>query len=191
MWGRNGTFRKLIWRCCATINGGYDLTMFLIFVPSQLALPHSNAHLQRFMEKVMKKFIALIASALMLAAGAAFAQKAETPKAAPAAPAPAAKAAPAAAAPAAPAAPATKADAKKDPLDINTASKDELKALPGVGDAYADKIIKARGKKGFGGKDELKKVLPEKTYDGIKDMIIAKQMKKDDAKSDAKKDAKK
>jgi competence protein ComEA len=130
----------------------------------------------------MKKFVALIASALMLAAGAAFAQKAETPKAAPAAPAPAAKAAPAAAAPAAPAA---KTEAKKDPLDINTASKDELKALPGIGDAYADKIIKARGKKGFGGKDELKKVLPEKTYDGIKDMVIAKQakeMKKEEKK---------
>jgi competence protein ComEA len=134
----------------------------------------------------MKKFVALIASALMLAAGAAFAQKAETPKAAPATPAPAAKAAPAPAA-AATAAPAAKADAKKDPLDINTASKDELKALPGVGDAYADKIIKARGKKGFGGKDELKKVLPEKTYDGIKDMIIAKQMKKEEPKKDAKK----
>lgn len=119
----------------------------------------------------MKKFVALLASALMLAAGAAFAQKAETPKAAPA---PAAKAAPAAAAPAAPAA---KSEAKKELVDINSASKDELKALPGVGDAYADKIIKARGKKGFGGKDELKKVLPEKTYDGIKDMIIAKQAK--------------
>jgi competence protein ComEA len=123
----------------------------------------------------MKKFAALIASALMLAAGAAFAQKAETPKATPAAPAPAA----------APAAPAAKTEAKKDPLDINTASKDELKALPGIGDAYADKIIKARGKKGFGGKDELKKVLPEKTYDGIKDMVIAKQakeMKKEEKK---------
>jgi competence protein ComEA len=130
----------------------------------------------------MKKFAALIASALMFAAGAAFAQKAETPKATPATPAPAAKAVPAAAAPAAPAA---KTEANKDPLDINTASKDELKALPGIGDAYADKIIKARGKKGFGGKDELKKVLPEKTYDGIKDMVIAKQakeMKKEEKK---------
>jgi competence protein ComEA len=143
------------------------------------------------MEKQMKKLSALIATALFAVAGTAFAQKAETPKAAPAAPAasttPAAKA-PAVTAPAATAAaPAAKADAKKDPLDINSASKDELKALPGVGEAYADKIIKGRGKAGYGGKDELKKVLPEKTYDGIKDMIIAKQAKKEDMKKDAKK----
>ena len=63
---------------------------------------------------------------------------------------------------------------KAELLDINSATADELDALPGVGKAYSAAIIKGRPYKG---KDELvqKKVLPEKTYDGIKDKIIAKQ----------------
>ena len=132
----------------------------------------------------MKKISTLLATALFAIAGTAFAQKAETPKAPPAAPAAAAKAAPAA--PAAPAAKAAAPAAKAELVDINSATKAELQALPGVGEAYADKIIKARGKTGFGGKDELKKVLPAKTYDGIKDLVIAKQAAKEVAK-DAKK----
>jgi len=63
---------------------------------------------------------------------------------------------------------------KQEPLDINSASVDELKAIPGIGDAYAKKIVDGRPYKR---KDELvqKKVVPQGTYDKIKDQIVAKQ----------------
>ena len=68
-----------------------------------------------------------------------------------------------------PKAPAT----KKEPLDINSASADELKALKGIGEADAKKIVENRPYKT---KDELveKKVVPKATYDKIKDQIVAK-----------------
>jgi competence protein ComEA len=76
--------------------------------------------------------------------------------------------------PAPKAAPAMAPAAKSDLLDINSATADELDALPGIGKAYSAAIIKGRPYKG---KDELvqKNILPQKTYDGIKDKIIAKQ----------------
>jgi competence protein ComEA len=82
---------------------------------------------------------------------------------------------PVTAAPAArPASPATTAAPSSALIDINTASKDQLDALPQIGSTRAEAIIKGRRYKA---KNDLvdKKIIPQNAYDAIKDRIVARQ----------------
>ena len=64
-----------------------------------------------------------------------------------------------------------------DKLDINTATPDQLKAFPGIGDAYSKRIIDGRP---YTAKNQLitRGIIPQATYNKIKDQIIASKPKK-------------
>ena len=71
----------------------------------------------------------------------------------------------------------TAAATTTDKLDINTATADQLKAFPGIGDAYSKRIIDGRP---YTAKNQLvtRGILPQATYNKIKDQIIASHPKK-------------
>ena len=110
----------------------------------------------------MKTLASILLSAVAALAAAQTAAPAKT-----ATPAPAAKTS---------AAPAAKAVHASKQVDINTASAEELKALPGVGDAYAQKIVEGRPYKG---RNELldRKIVPADVYAKIRLQIKARQPK--------------
>jgi competence protein ComEA len=73
--------------------------------------------------------------------------------------------------------PAAAAAAATDKIDINTATADQLKGIPGIGDAYSKRIIDGRP---YTAKNQLvsRGILPQGVYDKVKDQIVASHAKK-------------
>lgn len=131
----------------------------------------------------LRKLLTLSA-ALLLFAALGFAQSAQTKSTKPAA----GETKKAAADTGQKAKPAATKPAEK--LDINTATKDQLDALPGIGTTYSQKIIDGRP---YAAKNDLvrKKIIPKATYEKIKDQIVAHHVKKDAAPAPKAKEEKK
>lgn len=79
---------------------------------------------------------------------------------------------------------AGKAPKNAELIDINSASKQQLMTLPGIGDAYSQKIIDGRP---YRAKNQLvqKNIIPQATYDKISAQIIARQNTAAPAKKDS------
>ena len=107
----------------------------------------------------MKRFIVLVGVFLTVAASAAVLAQSNPKPAAPASKPAATQAPPA---------------AKHELLDLNTATREQLEALPAIGTAYSQKIIDGRPYKA---KNELvsKKIVPESVYSKIKTLVVAHQ----------------
>ena len=82
----------------------------------------------------------------------------------------------------APASKTTSSTPASQKVDINSATKDQLQALPGIGTAYSQKIIDGRP---YNSKRDLltRKILPQSTYDGVQDKIIAHRVTSSTTKS--------
>lgn len=109
--------------------------------------------------------IALIALALGMSANLSLAQESQPQRAKQTSPADPTKA---------PAKKSKAAPPKAQPVDINSASKEELKKLPGVGDAEADKIIAGRP---YLSKAHLQthNIVSPGVYQGLQQLVVAKQ----------------